>query len=90
MRSAGGRSRWPGARAPVAAPPEALEGLGDDQLTITWQQQLTIDGTETAPENMTFVIARIGPTIFTVSGNDPDRTAATAEVLATRTRRALT
>lgn len=68
---------------------EPLDGLGDDQLTITWQQHLKIDGTETAPENMTFVMARIGPTIFTFSGNDPDRTAAAAALLADRTRDAL-
>ena len=69
---------------------EPLEGLGDDQLTVTWQQHLTIDGVETAPEEMTFSMARIGAVIFTFSGNDPDRTAAAVALLADRTRDALT
>lgn len=63
---------------------EPLDGLGEDQLSVRWQQRLSIDGSETAPEEMTFHMARFGAVIFTFSGNGPDRTAATAVVLAER------
>jgi hypothetical protein len=77
---------YSGVDAAVADP---LDGLGEDQLSITWQQHQSIDGVDTPPEEMAFHIARVGAVIFTFSGNDPERTAATAVLLAARTQEAL-